>query len=95
MKLIILFFALIATLSSCTITRINVYGNGNYINTPCTVNSENRCFNYEGVEIVVRGSTCDYVAFLNAEQDRNVLLSLGYIMTVENDIVYFTHSKFY
>lgn len=90
---VILTIALIAwtaSLQSCTITKINVYGNGNIVDAPCHIYGVNHCVNYEGVEIVVKGSTCDYVEFLNSNMNKNVLLNKGYTLSTDNNIVIFS-----
>jgi len=82
--------------TSCTVIKITNSYNGNQIETPCHVLGEFHCVSYDGVEITVKGGSCDYSDFINSGMNKNVLLERGYILSNDkNDTVLFHHPRYF
>jgi hypothetical protein len=97
MKYLMYLFLVVASLSSCTINRIAVYGNGNQIDAGCNVFTSSTTMSSDGVVIRVNGFNCDFVEFANSNCNKDILIAKGYRMSIDDsdETVIFTHPKYY
>jgi hypothetical protein len=90
MKHLLLALVVAICATSCTTVNITISS------APCaTCYTEAHHINYEGVEVIVRGTTADNTLFANSHLNKNILLDKGYRMESNDYGITFTHPDFY